>query len=174
MNGSTQCRLAPYWQQILTSYFQGSGDFAWQLGLTDTQWQWVLDRYASQLSGDVLTPVWQEHLMLRLELAQLRADEREALLQLFGAAKQTSMQCMKQVIATTCLSPQHLWQDLGLQSRGQLSALLQLVLPDLVVLNTQNMRWKRFFYRQLCVQGGDFVCRSPNCEACPSYQECFV
>lgn len=77
------------------------------------------------------------------------------------------------VIATTCLGSSHLWSDLGLPERKVLSEMIRFYFPELHAKNHNNMRWKRFFYRQLCESGGDYVCRSPSCEECSSYAECF-
>ena len=32
--------------------------------------------------------------------------------------------------------------------------------PQLARRNTQDMRWKKFLYKQLCEQDGGYVCRS--------------
>lgn len=77
------------------------------------------------------------------------------------------------VIATTCLGSNHLWSDLGLPDRKALNEMIRFYFPVLHAKNHNNMRWKRFFYRQLCESGGDYVCRSPSCEECSSYDECF-
>jgi nitrogen fixation protein NifQ len=78
------------------------------------------------------------------------------------------------VVATGCLSPSHLWKTLGFSNRQELYDFLNHNFPSLVELNDKNMRWKRFFYLQLCNNGGDYVCRSPSCDTCTSYNECFV
>ncbi|MBW8191959.1 nitrogen fixation protein NifQ [Neiella marina] len=78
------------------------------------------------------------------------------------------------IVATASLTPGHLWKSLGLASRAQLRQLLNYFFPQLVAKNDNNMRWKRFFYRCLCEQSGDYVCKAPNCVDCSSYRECFV
>ncbi|MGY6217659.1 nitrogen fixation protein NifQ [Methylolobus aquaticus] len=75
---------------------------------------------------------------------------------------------------TACsMGEDHLWQDLGLPSRQALSDLLATHFPDLYARNTGGMRWKKFFYKQLCERNGAFVCRSPSCADCSEYAVCF-
>ncbi len=76
-------------------------------------------------------------------------------------------------IATCCLGEDHLWQDLGMPDRQALSGLLAHRFTALYRKNTGNMRWKKFFYKQLCEQRGARVCRSPSCAECVDYTECF-
>ena len=77
------------------------------------------------------------------------------------------------IVAAGCMGSDHLWQDMGLPCRADLSTLLRTNFPLLVQKNIHDMKWKRFFYRQLCEQRGFTVCRSPNCEACVDYNLCF-
>ncbi len=77
------------------------------------------------------------------------------------------------IIARRSLAPNHLWQDLGLQSRKDLNALLSRHFPALVRLNRSDMKWKKFIYRQLCERDGVLVCKAPNCAACSDFFVCF-
>ena len=36
--------------------------------------------------------------------------------------------------------------------------------------NRGDMKWKKFFYRQLCEREGLLLCKSPNCESCTDLQ----
>ena len=76
-------------------------------------------------------------------------------------------------IATAAMGERHLWQDLGLPSRSVLSALMQRHFPRLAALNSRDMKWKKFFYRQLCDRAGIPICKSPNCADCCDYAFCF-
>jgi len=78
-----------------------------------------------------------------------------------------------QIIAVACMGSDHLWQDLGLFSRKELSALISRNFPALAAKNTRDMKWKRFFYKQLCETEGIYTCRSPSCEVCTDYAVCF-
>jgi nitrogen fixation protein NifQ len=77
------------------------------------------------------------------------------------------------IVARRSLRPNHLWQDLGLVNRGELSRLLNRHFSPLAGRNTKNMKWKKFFYRELCQREGVVVCKSPHCEACEDYALCF-
>ena len=76
-------------------------------------------------------------------------------------------------IACASLGDRHLWQDLGLASRGDLSALIGHWFPGLAAGNSHDMKWKKFFYRQLCQREGLSACRAPSCAACGEHAACF-
>ena len=76
-------------------------------------------------------------------------------------------------IATASMGENHLWQDMGLPNRTVLSALMQKHFPSLAALNDQDMKWKKFFYRQLCELAGVLICKSPRCTECCDYRICF-
>jgi len=76
-------------------------------------------------------------------------------------------------IAACCMGDDHLWQDMGLPDRQALSDLLARRFAALHAGNTGGMRWKKFFYKQLCEREGAFVCRSPSCAVCAEYSNCF-
>lgn len=77
------------------------------------------------------------------------------------------------IVARRSLAANHLWQDMGFHSRGELNAMFRRHFPALVVLNSGDMKWKKFFYRQLCQREGLLVCKSPNCAVCCDYAACF-
>lgn len=77
------------------------------------------------------------------------------------------------IIVAACLGSDHLWQDLGLWSRAQLSAMLHYNFPTLAAKNDKDMKWKKFLYKQLCEAEGIFVCRAPSCDICIDYPKCF-
>lgn len=77
------------------------------------------------------------------------------------------------IVVSACLGSDHLWQDMGLWDRSELTALLTHNFPELANRNTKNMRWKKFLYKQLCESEGLFLCRAPSCEVCSDYPECF-
>lgn len=77
------------------------------------------------------------------------------------------------LIACASLGDGHLWQDLGLPSREALTTLMRRWFPALVELNSGNMRWKKFLYRQLCVKEDILICKSPTCNDCSDYVTCY-
>jgi len=105
-----------------------------------------------------------------------RADEmREirALLLHHRAGQCPSEIWVADIVTTACMAGNHLWQDLGLWSRRQLSELMTRNFPTLAAQNVKDMKWKKFLYRQLCTAEGIHVCRAPSCDACIDYPACF-
>lgn len=100
-------------------------------------------------------------------------DELRRLLLGHRAQQSASEQWIAEIVAVACLSSHHLWQDLGLWSRRDLSALMQRNFPRLAARNDKDMKWKKFLYKQLCETEGIYTCRSPSCEVCPDYNDCF-
>lgn len=76
-------------------------------------------------------------------------------------------------VAVACLGDDHLWQDLLLADRHELNVLLRHWFPGIVALNRGDMKWKKFFYRQLCEQAQILICKSPSCATCGDYALCF-
>jgi nitrogen fixation protein NifQ len=76
-------------------------------------------------------------------------------------------------VATACMEGNHLWQDLGLPDRGVLSALLRTHFAPLAARNTGDMKWKKFFYRELCRRADVPLCKAPSCGVCVDYAKCF-
>ncbi len=76
-------------------------------------------------------------------------------------------------VASAAMGDNHLWQDMGLPSRAVLSRLMQTHFPALAAKNSGDMKWKKFFYRQLCERAGVPICKSPHCADCCDYRICF-
>ncbi|NPU67434.1 nitrogen fixation protein NifQ [Bradyrhizobium sp. 83012] len=77
------------------------------------------------------------------------------------------------MVARRAMEPNHLWEDLGLRERSELSRLLMRHFAPLASRNVRNMRWKRFFYRMLCEDDGFVMCTTPVCTQCNDFQLCF-
>ncbi len=82
-------------------------------------------------------------------------------------------QWLAAMIARRSLEPDHLWQDLGLATRTDLSGLLNRHFHPLASRNVRDMKWKKFFYRQMCEDEGVKICKSPLCEQCGDFSQCF-
>lgn len=105
-----------------------------------------------------------------------RHEEYEDLLALLldhAAPGDPDIVLLAQAVARACLGDDHLWFDLGLPSRGELSDLLRACFPTLAARNHGNMRWKKFFYLQLCERAEVRACRAPSCGVCAHVGECF-
>ncbi len=77
------------------------------------------------------------------------------------------------MVARRSMEPNHLWEDLGLRERSELTRLLARHFASIAVRNTKHMRWKRFFYRTLCESDGFVMCSAPVCTQCSDFERCF-
>jgi nitrogen fixation protein NifQ len=77
------------------------------------------------------------------------------------------------LIARRCREPRHLWQDLGLRNRGELSDLMQRHFTRLKAKNVGDMKWKKFLYRLVCGSEGFTLCPAPVCSDCDDFASCF-
>lgn len=105
-----------------------------------------------------------------------RYDEIEDLVALLtecaAGAKEESL-WLAHALAQASLGDNHLWQDLHLPSRRELSALMSTWFPVLAARNDRDMKWKKFLYKQLCDKAQISICRAPSCSVCTDYSVCF-
>jgi len=80
---------------------------------------------------------------------------------------------MARIVATACAGGNHLWEDLGLANRDELSRLMRVNFPALAAANSGDMKWKKFIYRQYCAREGIYVCPAPSCGVCKDFASCF-
>jgi nitrogen fixation protein NifQ len=90
-----------------------------------------------------------------------------------GAGTPADVAAVAETVAVACLGDNHLWQDLQLSHRGELSALMLHWFPAVAAKNTRDMKWKKFLYKQLCEREAIFMCKSPSCSVCTDYKVCF-
>ncbi len=132
-------------------------------------------------SLDLLTSEWTPGARRLFELDEapqrICLDEEEAqlhdLLSRFKANDSPLCGWIVSIVARRAMSPRHLWQDLGLLERGELTRLMNEWFPALAAANVDNMKWKKFFYRQLCELEGFSLCASPTCRECGDFDHCF-
>ena len=84
-----------------------------------------------------------------------------------------ALAAVAETVALASLGDNHLWQDLQLPSRVELSALMAHWFPSLVAKNHADMKWKRVLYKQLCEREELFVCKAPSCAVCSDRPVCF-
>jgi nitrogen fixation protein NifQ len=77
------------------------------------------------------------------------------------------------MIARRAQRPNHLWQDLGLNNRGELSELMTRHFKPLAMRNAQDMKWKKFLYRLICADASYTLCTAPSCAECDDFEHCF-
>ena len=77
------------------------------------------------------------------------------------------------MIARRAERPNHLWQDLGLRHRRELSWLMERHFPILAQRNVRDMKWKKFLYRVICRDEGYSICTAPTCSECSDFDNCY-
>jgi nitrogen fixation protein NifQ len=77
------------------------------------------------------------------------------------------------ILARRSQRPNHLWQDLGLRNRRELSWLMGRHFEWLASRNARDMKWKKFLYRTICRDGSYPVCTAPSCSECSDFETCF-
>jgi nitrogen fixation protein NifQ len=77
------------------------------------------------------------------------------------------------MVARRAMEPNHLWEDLGLRDREELTRLLDRHFAPIACKNTKNMKWKRFFYRSMCEDDGFVMCSTPVCTQCADFHRCY-
>jgi len=105
-----------------------------------------------------------------------RPDDEECLMELLVqcCADQTGAgQWISLIMARRCARPNHLWQDLGLRTRDELSQVMQQYYPWLAARNSSDMKWKKFLYRIMCRDEGYGLCTAPSCAECDDFAACF-
>ncbi len=91
-----------------------------------------------------------------------------------GTTEATALELrLADLVARRCLQPNHLWQDLGLSNRVELSGLMTRHFAPLAAQNRADMKWKKFFYRTICRDEGYMLCAAPSCAECDDFEVCF-
>jgi len=106
--------------------------------------------------------------------AALEEPDLRALLLDHARAGSDEAVWLAHILARRSLGANHLWQDLGLPNRADLSALIRRHFPGLAAANRGDMKWKKFFYRELCRREGMLICKAPTCESCTDFDVCFA
>ncbi|WP_095590438.1 nitrogen fixation protein NifQ [Actibacterium ureilyticum] len=91
-----------------------------------------------------------------------------------GGGRAPESHWLAAMIGRRALERRHLWQDMGLPSRAALGDLIARHFPRIYAANHQNMRWKKFFYRQICSDSDFALCLSPTCDDCKERADCFA
>jgi nitrogen fixation protein NifQ len=154
---------------MLSSCVNGEGALPEFLGLEELAFSRMLERHFPLVNWPGKAPGSETMDVERL-------PERQELIQLLLAHRadgDESEEWIAYIVVAACMGGNHLWQDLGLWSRKDLSELMQRNFPALAAKNDKDMKWKKFLYKQLCIQEGIYTCRAPSCEVCVDYQQCF-
>ena len=157
--------LRPVLASLLAGRSLKQGVLSATLGLTDSAFQALWHNY---FPGT--------HLNLQdgpcEDIAELE-DILNLLLEYRAGAYESEV-WLAHIVATSCCGRNHLWQDLGLANRGELSTLMTVAFPSLATLNVGDMKWKKFIYRHYCSRENIYVCPAPSCGECADHAKCFA
>ena len=107
----------------------------------------------------------------------LEAEEQELVLRdilWMNSANASAFEVLlAHMIARRSQRPNHLWQDLGLAHRSELTELMSRHFPRLARRNRGDMKWKKFFYRTMCSAEQFRLCAAPVCTECDEFDDCF-
>ena len=90
------------------------------------------------------------------------------------SSDERSVEWLAYAVASGCMGSDHLYHDMGLPDRKMLSSLLERHFTALYLKNVHNMKWKKFFYKQLCDRAEIIMCPARNCQSCIDYKNCFA
>ncbi|WDD91470.1 nitrogen fixation protein NifQ [Burkholderia sp. FERM BP-3421] len=142
------------------------------LGLSPARLRALLARHFPRLRPGVVetsppTAIPTPHAAFVATLRSLLMREAGA------AAHRGDAACLAAIIAHACLRPDHLWRDLGLDGRDDVSALLERYFPALAARNTAALRWKKFLAREVALDQGAPPAPAPGCFGCEDHARCF-
>lgn len=110
------------------------------------------------------------------DLAVTVDDEEQSLRDILWMYSSTASRLERHLaamIARRCSRPHHLWQDLGLRDRSELSRLMKRHFGQLAERNRNDIKWKRFLYRMVCRSESFSLCAAPVCSECDDFGNCF-
>ncbi|MEW7979981.1 MAG: nitrogen fixation protein NifQ [Candidatus Sedimenticola endophacoides] len=155
--------------RMLSSWALGVGAMPQWLGLGENRFKQMLDKFFPGFDS-------REFYALGSHIDSRRGDEIDDLYRLLlqnRSGRHDSELWMVDLLTIGCLGNDHLWQDLGLWQRADLSQLMHDNFAPLAHRNNKDMKWKKFLYKQLCETEGIYTCRAPSCEVCADYDHCF-
>lgn len=169
MAHATALPNADLFAKMLASQVVGRGSLPVDLGLGNSTFSILLLYYFPNVQQS-----WPFSIMPSL-VPERRTewDDLTTLLLEHRAGINFSEGWMAKIVASACMAGNHLWQDLGLWSRNDLTELMIKNFPTLAAKNRADMKWKKFLYKQLCQREGIRICRAPSCESCTDYPYCF-
>ncbi|MDD2893221.1 MAG: nitrogen fixation protein NifQ [Halothiobacillaceae bacterium] len=152
--------------KMLASNALGLGELPSDLGLGMAGFAAMLERHFPGLR-------WSLEDDARHADRYAELEELVALMLEHVATPDIEVVAMARIVAAACMGGNHLWEDLGLWKRADLTELMTRNFPVLAEKNNRDMKWKKFLYKQLCLREGIYICRAPSCEVCADYAKCF-
>jgi nitrogen fixation protein NifQ len=168
---ATQTRLDPdalLWARLIAHRLRSGRLEA--LGLTRGELAQLLRRHFAT------SPLQAPRRLLAVILTEAEADFAAGLCELLArhrCVESREAGLLAKVVAFACLRPDHLWRDLGLGSRDDVSAMFDRHFPTLSRRNVSEMRWKKFLAFELSAQRGREPAAAPGCAGCEDQAFCY-
>ncbi|MGF6572608.1 nitrogen fixation protein NifQ [Paraburkholderia sp. GAS333] len=141
------------------------------LGLQPGEWDALLSRHFARATAPV-SPITTDT-AVQVHADFVRTLHAVLLTHANPAVNIDDAQDLATIIAHACLRPDHLWRDLGLAGRDEVTWMLTRYFPTLVALNVANLRWKKFLAGQRALSLGLAPGPAPGCPGCEDYAHCF-
>lgn len=143
------------------------------MGLTRDKFVELLECYFPGSSREICVDSFQETYADYVSPLASEFDDMVALLLEHRSDDAEYNEWLAYAVASGCMGSDHLYQDMGLPDRHTLSSLLERNFTALYLKNVNNMKWKKFFYKQLCDRAEVTMCPARNCQSCIDYHNCF-
>ncbi|SAL70591.1 hydrogenase [Caballeronia choica] len=141
------------------------------LGLSRDQLAALVKRHFSRALDHAEIPtavLWSPHWQFVSELRTLLLQH-----DITAATHAADAHCLATIIATACLRPDHLWRDLGLSGRDDVTSILHRHYPRFIARNVKNLRWKKFLAQEVALANGRAVTFAPGCPGCEDFAFCY-
>lgn len=155
--------------RMLSSLYFGLGDMPAWLGMDEKEFCHMMHFHFPDYPYHVFRGLGEPLDLSRMDESE---DLSKLLLQSCSGVHDYEL-WMIDILVAGCLGNDHLWQDLGLWNRADLSRFMLDAFRPLALNNDRDMKWKKFLYKQLCEAEGIYTCRAPSCEVCTDYHVCF-
>ncbi|MGE8701503.1 MAG: nitrogen fixation protein NifQ [Achromobacter sp.] len=127
----------------------------------DTSLSALREQYAAYVGTGTIDPQPGFTLLMRV------------LLDAYSAPGPDTTPWVSSILALACLRPDHLWRDLGLSGREDVTVLLARHYPGLVSRNVDNVRWKKFLAQSACEHADLPAAAAPGCSDCEDHAFCY-
>ncbi|WP_394781898.1 nitrogen fixation protein NifQ [Undibacterium sp.] len=145
--------------------------FAATLGLDYAEYQDLLQHHPAIQQAQAAIPEHEYPAIAGTSPAQFTA----LFYMLQENCESVDMKCqwLARAIAAAGFGSRHLWQDLGMSGRDDVSALLRTFFPALYAGNVHHYKWKKFLFAELGRRQGMPDLRPPKCSGCDQFHICF-
>lgn len=147
--------------------------FAWTLGLPQDRLLQMIATLFPELGQ--IEPVSAAKYATLLHREPPLFAELVAWLSAQGSSEHAAshVEWMARAVAVAAQGERHLWQDMGLRQRNELSSVLQDYFPALHARNTAALKWKKFLYLSMGEDRGIANLKPPGCAQCPEFGLCY-